>query len=273
MNTTNRTLNYLNVLLLLGTVTFGGLWFTNRSAPEQQTNITIFQPTETIKVSSQRCRICNPHKPLGCHDNAADDAPDENYKNYRPVITKRFEGEYIMCFETKRLRIRELTLNDLGRLHDILSDAPTVARTSFVPHTSKSKSRALLNKWRHGYTQGHSVPWGVELKKTGELLGVGGFTAWYPDGQRCYISYTMDHRYDGHGYQAELIGSLIEFGFTEMKFRRVEMLVRAGDNVGFTAAAKAGMSHEGRQLEYKKINGHFVDFDMFGILKRQALGV
>ncbi|MGD1997422.1 MAG: GNAT family N-acetyltransferase [Candidatus Dependentiae bacterium] len=222
-------------------------------------------------VSSHRCRLCNPHKPLGCHDGTAGDAPDENYKNYRPVITKHFDGEYIRCFETKQLRVRELTLQDLGPLHDLLSNSNTMARTTFPLHTSKSQTRALLKKWRTGYSKGYTVPWGVALKKTGKLIGIGGFSGWYPDGQRCFIAYTMDHRLTGHQYQTELIQGLIEFGFVEMKFRRVEILVRSSDNVGIAAAAEAGMSHEGTQREYKKVDHQFVDLELFGILKRQAL--
>lgn len=263
-----RLVLFLNTLCLLGAAWCGLQWWQKHTLeiPAEPEHII----TVVRKISPHRCLTCSPGRPLGCHDNGAGDAPDENYKNYRPATTKHFDDESIRCFETKRLRFREATLRDLPHIHDLLSNKAVMARTQFPVHTNKSQTRALLTRWREKYKKAYIAPCAIELKKTNTVIGIGGWSGYFPDGQRCYMAYTLDPRYDGEGYQTEFIRGLIDFGFNEMDFRRVEILVRAGDRVGFEAACEAGMSHEGRQLDYKKIDGQFVSFDMFGILRRQV---
>ncbi len=117
---------------------------------------------------------------------------------------------------TRRLTIRELTLDDLGELQTFLSDPQTLdfwERPYTAEETRAVIERNLKSYQEHGYGR-----WAVILKETGTLIGICGIAKSEIDGREVNdLGYIFDKAHWGKGYATEAAQAVVDYAFEVLK--------------------------------------------------------
>lgn len=170
--------------------------------------------------------------------------------------------------ETERLILRKLGISDA---QDVFEYAryPEVARyTTWDAHKSVEDAKAFIIWTLERYKRDKAGEWGIELKKTGRLVGAMGFVQLDLPNSLGSIGYVLSKEYWGKGIMTEAVRRLIYFGFEEMKLNRIEAVHIPENEASGRVMKKAGMSFEGllRQRLFSK--GKFWDVKQYSIIKK-----
>lgn len=145
-----------------------------------------------------------------------------------------------MKFETDRLILRELTMDDLRDLHAILSD-PDLMRHYPQPFDwEKSKSWIAWNLENYA-TYGFGL-WAVILKADNRLIGDCGITMQKVNGSmEPEIGYHIHKTHLNKGYATEAAKACREYAFEVLRFERVFSYMNHTNTPSRRVAEKNGM--------------------------------
>lgn len=147
--------------------------------------------------------------------------------------------------ETRRLALREMTLDDLDFVAAMLGH-PEVMR--FYPKVySRDEARAWLDRQRERYARdGHGL-WLVEDRATGEPVGQVGLMAQLVDGvKEPEIGYLIHRPFWRWGLAGEAALGVRAWAFDTLGHPRVISLIRPENLPSQGVAAKLGMTPEKR---------------------------
>ena len=142
--------------------------------------------------------------------------------------------------ETERLRLRHLRKEDAQRIFDYWASDPVVTKYLTWPtHASVAVTEAVMDQWLAEYDNPDCCRYGIELKETGELIGmidVVKIVDGIPE-----IGYCSGRPAWGHGYMTEALkavcAALFEEGYPGIFIRAIR------ENVGSNRVIqKAGFS-------------------------------
>jgi [ribosomal protein S5]-alanine N-acetyltransferase len=149
--------------------------------------------------------------------------------------------------ETPRLYLRPFTLADVDELHRIwtkpgvrqyLWDDVVVPRAQ-VESIVETSSSLFAD---HGYGL-----WAVCLREPRSLIGFGGFWHFHEPPQ-LELLYGIDSAHWKQGYATELAHALIDYGFTQLGFTRIEASTDAAHEASVRVMERAGMTFWKREL-------------------------
>ncbi|MEM0995613.1 MAG: GNAT family protein [Bacteroidota bacterium] len=85
----------------------------------------------------------------------------------------------------------------------------------------------------------------------------------------CSMSYWLGSNAQGRGIVHRAAGRLLQFNFTEMGMNRMEIRVAMGNARSRQVVERLGFQYEGylRQIEW--LNDHFVDHEVFSLLRAE----
>lgn len=146
--------------------------------------------------------------------------------------------------ETERLRIRLLKRDDLDKLLEIWGDAETMKYCG-GPGTREQEARSLDYYIKQQEERGFS-PYGVELKATGELIGVCGFNP--PSGESdAELIYHFNKIHWGRGYAKEAVGKTLDYAMDSLKIRIVDAMVDVENKASEEILKRNGFLHLGKK--------------------------
>ena len=150
-------------------------------------------------------------------------------------------------FETKRLKLREYTLDDFDALYEILSD-PETMRHYPSPYDENGTVRWL--KWSLDNYQKYGFGlWAIELKETGRFIGDCGITMQNIDGQALpEIGYHIHKNHWRRGYAKEAAQAVRDWAFQNTAFDSVYSYMTHTNVASYSTASSVGMK---RIKEYK----------------------
>lgn len=105
---------------------------------------------------------------------------------------------------------------------------------------SDQEAETLIENYAKDYDRGNSVNFGVFAADTGLLLGGAGLNQINRMHNYCNMCYWVRHSQQRHGYGPKVIRTLARYGFDEMKFSRIEIVIAKGNEGSLKAATKAG---------------------------------
>jgi len=142
--------------------------------------------------------------------------------------------------ETDRLRLRELTRDDVGPLHSILSDPVTM---QFWPQPFDLEAvERWVQRSMDSYRDLGFGRYAVLLKSTGELIGDCGFMKVEVNGvQENDLGYIIDKQYWGQGYAAEAAKACLQYGLTNLKMKRIVASMESKHLASKAVAEKIGL--------------------------------
>ncbi len=169
---------------------------------------------------------------------------------YAERVYRRLNKLPWKILETDRCVVRETTSEDVDSFYRIYSD-PEITRymEDLYPEIEQEKEyvREYIDKVYAFYEFG---VWTVLEKESGEVMGRAGFS--YRQGyDEPEIGYIIGVPWQRHGYAEEVCRAILEYGWRELHFERVQALVETENEPSLTLCDKLGFI----AVEELEING------------------
>jgi len=157
----------------------------------------------------------------------------------------------VLPIETERLRIRELGESDIDGAHRIYGD-PEVMR--YVGADGKARTReqsaAGVARMMEGQRTNGFGLWAVDLRETGEMIGVCGVVHVDGAGPDVELVYEFQRSAWGRGYATEAARACLAAALGPLGLRRVMALAYPGNAQSIRIMQKLGMRDTGTVTAY-----------------------
>ena len=148
-------------------------------------------------------------------------------------------------FETERMVMRTISLDDAPGLHRVFTDEITMAYWSDAPSTDLEETRRRVQADIDCEAKGQARFWSVRLRDTGETVGKCTLFHWDEQNRRAEIGYILRRDLWGQGMMSEACEGLLRHAFETLGLHRVEADADV-DNAGSIALLeKLGFQREG----------------------------
>ena len=169
--------------------------------------------------------------------------------------------------ETERLRLRPLTGTDVDALLTYRSRPDVCRYVPFEPMTRAVIEGRLATQWAHtGLTdEGQTLTLGVELARTGELIGdviLFWHSRLHGGGE---LGYVINPEYGGLGYATEAARAMLALGFDGLGLHRIIVRIDERNEPSARVARRLGMRQEARLVSNEWFKGEWsteIDFAM-----------
>lgn len=178
--------------------------------------------------------------------------------------------EYLIeqpTFETKRLVLRSLCIDDVDDIFEFSSDPEVAHHMTWEVNTNKSETLLFINSVLEGYKAGVSADWAIVEKISQKVIGMCSFVDWSNEHSNAVLGYVINQSYWGNGYAAEAANELLKYGFQTLQLHRIEAHCDIDNLASEKVMKKLGMSFEGLLRQNQYIKGAFRDTKIYGILQ------
>lgn len=146
-----------------------------------------------------------------------------------------------MTIETARLRLREMTDDDLPELRAILHDPETM--TAYNGAFSDAESLAWLRRMQQRYREDGFGLWAVVGRDTGRMIGQCGITRQQIEGDEIIeVGYLFQRAHWGHGYAVEAAAACRDWAFSTLAIDEVYAKIRSTNIASMNVAIRLGMT-------------------------------
>ena len=166
----------------------------------------------------------------------------------------------------KRLILREMTMDDLPAMREIVQDKQTMYAWGHA--WSEEDTVAGLEKQLCAYREDGYGRWAVQLKETGAAIGMCGLLWWETDREKVpEIGYLFNRAYWHKGYATEAAIACKRYAFDTLGFTEVFSLIRDTNYPSMNVAIRMGMLVRGRYI--KKYRGEDMPHYIFSARKNE----
>jgi RimJ/RimL family protein N-acetyltransferase len=168
---------------------------------------------------------------------------------------------------TERLLLRPLTASDADALLDYRSRPEVCRYVPFEPMTRQVIEARLAAQWANTEltAAGQALTLGVELARTGELIG-DVILFWHSREHRGgELGYVLNPDFSGHGYATEAAHVVLRLGFEELGLHRIIARVDERNDASARLLRRLGLRQEARLVENELFKGEWsteIDFAM-----------
>ena len=167
---------------------------------------------------------------------------------------------YIETLETERLILRPLTIQDFEAVHSWASNPENTRYVGWGPNT-EDQTRDFLNNAKPG------KDFAVVLKESDKVIGSCGI---YPDSANntAELGWILHKDHWMHGYGTELCGELIQYGFEDLKLRRLTAPCAAVNYGSYRIMERNGMRREALFVKkfWARVDKEWIDEAVYAIL-------
>jgi len=185
-------------------------------------------------------------------------------------FTKLFD--YSPVFETHRLSLRKLNLEDVNDYFEFASNPLVTTYTWWNYHKSTDESFDYISRVIDKYNSQEAYHWGIVYKDTNKIIGRTGYVTIDEFNKRAEIGFALSNDFWNMGIVTEATKPIIRYGFEELELNRIEGRCNFENLGSEKVMKKLGMSFEGTLREQLNIKGEFTDQKMFAILRREYVG-
>lgn len=177
---------------------------------------------------------------------------------------------------TQRLILRDWQVSDKKDLIENINDIDVTKWLLVVPFPySEADADWWLGHCREqaGQRERASYNFAVQLKE-GPVMGGIGIDQINRDQNKAGIGYWLGKKYHRQGFGSEALGKIIDFAFYDLKLRRLEAGVFAGNPSSGKLLEKFGFRNEGlkRKACVCRADGQAKDEYIYGLLKEEYGG-
>ncbi len=102
-----------------------------------------------------------------------------------------------------------------------------------------------------------------------QLVGSIGLYPWNTVHKKVSIAYWLAEESQGQGIMHDSLQTVIQYAFTEMDLNRIEICCAVGNTKSSALPKKLGFTFEGISRESEWLYDHFVDMEVYSLLKRE----
>jgi len=164
----------------------------------------------------------------------------------------------------ERVTLRPIRPDDLEQLHAWRLELATWGDTTEAapfPMTFET-----FRQWSEDVAKNDGVMFAVEA--AGRLVGRAAMFAFDPLARHAEVGLALGPEHRGLGYGREVLGMLLDFGFTHRNLHRIWLECSATNDRAVRAYRAAGFVEEGRLREHAWIDGAYVDVLRMAVLRR-----
>lgn len=167
---------------------------------------------------------------------------DEIDYNFIHTIYLRGNGLPVTITTTKRLIIRELSVEDITQIYKIYSNPEVKKYIDDIDEYLENeieKHKAYIRNVYNFYGYGL---WGVFSKETGDLIGRCGIQNSFINGtNEIELGYLLDRNHWGLGYAIECVKAIFKYAFNELSLERIVAVIDPLNLRSIKVAEQAGM--------------------------------
>jgi RimJ/RimL family protein N-acetyltransferase len=168
---------------------------------------------------------------------------------------------------TARLLLRPLTAGDVDGLLAYRSRPDVCRYVPFEPMTREVIRGRLAAQWANAdlTDEGQALTLGVELARTGDLIGdvvLFWHSREHGGGE---IGYVLHPDFGGHGYATEAAHAMLRLGFDDLRLHRIVARIDERNDSSAKVALRLGMRQEARLIHNEVFKGEWsteLDFAM-----------
>jgi len=192
--------------------------------------------------------------PAGWHDGVV---PNHVQPELRPEYPVR----------TERLLLRPLSVDDAEALWVYRSQPDVCRYVPFPPMDRAVISERLATQWATSTLtdENQAVTLGIELAKTGELIGDAVLFWRSREHRGGEIGYVLNPDFAGHGYATEAARAMLRLGFDGLGLHRIVARIDERNEPSAKVARRLGMRQEARLVRHELFKGEWsteLDFAM-----------
>ncbi len=170
--------------------------------------------------------------------------------------------------ETRRLRLRPLTLDDEGDLLPYHAD-PEIVRYIPWPVRTRELVRAALMKYA-GRTRmsetGDGIVLGIVEKRSGTVIGEMNVQIASRADAQGEFGYVVARAFANRGYATEAAAAVLDYAFDALGLHRVSAQIDTRNAASAAVAAKLGMRREAEFRENEWFKGEWTSSWIYAIL-------
>ncbi|HJT57647.1 MAG TPA: GNAT family protein [Ktedonobacteraceae bacterium] len=174
---------------------------------------------------------------------------------------------------TKRLRLRQIELNDAKDLFATFSDKEVMRFYGQEPHRSLNETRQWIEYAQTNYRLRETMRWGITLKDEDKVIGSCSFHYFDREHRRAETGYELNRAFWRQGLMTEAMAAALTYGFTKLDLHRVEAIINIANEPSKGLLLKLGFIYEGNLRQRRVFRGRFEDEHYFGLLQDEWLGL
>lgn len=172
-------------------------------------------------------------------------------------------------FENYIIRLRDAVLEDADELFKISNDKEVAKYYGMEPFKNIQEAEEEIKWFLSLLEQGKGVRWVIADKVTNKYIGDVGIFDFDEKNNKLEIGFKLKKEYWNKGIMTECIKKALDFGFREINCNRIHAFVDTRNAGCKRTLLKNGFKFEGLLREFEFEFGHYVDLEMYSILKRE----
>jgi ribosomal-protein-alanine N-acetyltransferase len=174
-----------------------------------------------------------------------------------------------MELESGRLKLIEITWNDLGDIHNLHSIPEVDEFNTLGLPKSIEETREIIRPFIESGNEQlkKSYSWKIILKESDTFIGLAGLTLSNDKFRLGEIYYKLNPIYWEKGYATEVSRALIKSGFEYFHLHKVEAGVAVQNVRSIKVLEKSGMTREGLRRKILPIRGNWIDNYHYAIVE------
>lgn len=161
--------------------------------------------------------------------------------DYFVMVYSRFHGMPLEILETQRLKVREMTLDDIDRFYEIYEELP-VAEYMEKNYSDQQEKKEFFKSYienMYGF-YGYGL-WMVTEKTGGRIIGVAGLSN-RELGKEVYLElgYVIDGKERRQGYATEVSSAILDYAKNELGAAQVMAFISPENEASIKTAKKLG---------------------------------
>jgi len=171
--------------------------------------------------------------------------------------------------ETTRLVLRQLTVDDSENWFKNLSDDEVAVLIGMEPLENVEDSKSIINSFIDRYEKKNGMAWAIILKENESFIGTCSYEKIDSYNLSGEIGYDLLKKYWGHGFMAEALSAIIDYGFESLRLNRIEAHTAAINLASRNLLRRLGFFEEGIFRESSFFRGEFRDDCQYSLLRRE----
>ena len=170
---------------------------------------------------------------------------------------------------TDRFHLRRAQLSDAEAFFQIKSDPEVTNCYGREPHGSLQNTETWIQALQDNYNGREGIAWAITFKSRDVPIGSCTFCHLDPECHCAEIGYELNRTAWGQGVMAEVLPTVISYGFKELELNRIEANPLARNGRSNNVLLKLGFTHEGTLRQRIFFRGVYEDQMNFGLLRKE----
>ena len=170
--------------------------------------------------------------------------------------------------ETERLIIRRFTMDDVEDRIEYLSDAEVAKYEYWEPFTSREAVRQTTEA-ESAVEPGQEARWlelAIVLRAEQKVIGTIGIKVLSRQHRFGEVGWTLNSRYQGHGYATEAANAILQFGFNELDLFWLISFCDVRNSASYRLMERLGKHRLAQFKKNKLAKGEWRDEFVYSIL-------